>query len=304
MALEFAAKGFRVFATARSTKSLASLEAKGIDILTLDVTQPESISLLKTEISKRTGGTLDILFNNAGMSERLFHMPAVLNEILINKLPVYESPAIEAETSQVRAMFDTNVFGLFAMVEAFTPLLLASTSNSPSQPPTIINTSSVVARLPYLFSAHYNATKAAVTSYSDTLRLELAPLGIKVVTVFMGVVRTGITSPDKIKFSPDSLYIAAEAGVKQRSKDHLSHGMDAKKFASLVAGDILNKRGLTKGNYVWQGTNAFVVWLLNAVGWRKIFDSTVEQGVRFGKDVKHQIYEKSQQSVQKTKSSI
>lgn len=304
MALEFAAKGFRVFATARSTKSLASLEAKGIDILTLDVTQPESISLLKTEISKRTGGTLDILFNNAGMSERLFHMPAVLNEILINKLPVYESPAIEAETSQVRAMFDTNVFGLFAMVEAFTPLLLASTSNSPSQPPTIINTSSVVARLPYLFSAHYNATKAAVTSYSDTLRLELAPLGIKVVTVFMGVVRTGITSPDKIKFSPDSLYTAAEAGVKQRSKDHLSHGMDAKKFASLVAGDILNKRGLTKGNYVWQGTNAFVVWLLNAVGWRKIFDSTVEQGVRFGKDVKHQIYEKSQQSVQKTKSSI
>lgn len=304
MALEFAAKGFRVFATARSTKSLASLEAKGIDILTLDVTQPESISLLKTEISKRTGGTLDILFNNAGMSERLFHMPAVLNEILINKLPVYESPAIEAETSQVRAMFDTNVFGLFAMVEAFTPLLLASTSNSPSQPPTIINTSSVVARLPYLFSAHYNATKAAVTSYSDTLRLELAPLGIKVVTVFMGVVRTGITSPDKIKFSPDSLYTAAESGVKQRSKDHLSHGMGAKKFASLVAGDILNKRGLTKGNYVWQGTNAFVVWLLNAVGWRKIFDSTVEQGVRFGKDVKHQIYEKSQQSVQKTKSSI
>lgn len=303
MALEFAAKGFRVFATARSTKSLASLEAKGIDILTLDVTQPESISLLKTEISKRTGGTLDILFNNAGMSERLFHMPAVLNEILINKLPVYESPAIEAETSQVRAMFDTNVFGLFAMVEAFTPLLLASTSNSPSQPPTIINTSSVVARLPYLFAAHYNATKAAVTSYSDTLRLELAPLGIKVVTVFMGVVRTGITSPDKINFSPDSLYTAAEAGVKQRSKDHLSHGMDAKKFASLVAGDILNKRGLTKGNYVWQGTNAFVVWLLNAVGWRKIFDSTVEQGVRFGKDVKHQIYEKSQQSVQKTKSS-
>ena len=201
-------------------------------------------------------------------------------------------------------MFDTNVFGLFAMVEAFTPLLLASTSNSPSQPPTIINTSSVVARLPYLFSAHYNATKAAVTSYSDTLRLELAPLGIKVVTVFMGVVRTGITSPDKIKFSPDSLYTAAESGVKQRSKDHLSHGMDAKKFASLVAGDILNKRGLTKGNYVWQGTNAFVVWLLNAVGWRKIFDSTVEQGVRFGKDVKHQIYEKSQQSVEKTKSSI
>jgi 1-acylglycerone phosphate reductase len=66
LALEFAARGFRVFATARSLKTLGNLAEKGIETLTLDVTKPESIANLKTEIATRTGGSLDILFNNAG----------------------------------------------------------------------------------------------------------------------------------------------------------------------------------------------------------------------------------------------
>jgi len=60
----------RVFATARSTKSLAHLEAKGIEVLPLEVTSAESISSLKAEVAKRTGGKLDMLFNNAGTSKR------------------------------------------------------------------------------------------------------------------------------------------------------------------------------------------------------------------------------------------
>ncbi|EXA28685.1 hypothetical protein FOVG_19723 [Fusarium oxysporum f. sp. pisi HDV247] len=111
LALEFAAKGYRVFATARSTKSLAGLQEKGIELLTLD---------------------LDILFNNAGM--------------------MYEAPAIEADREQVQNMFNTNVFGLFDMVQAFTLLLLASVAG-PNTPPTIINTASIVACVPYYFTA-------------------------------------------------------------------------------------------------------------------------------------------------------
>jgi 1-acylglycerone phosphate reductase len=48
---------------------MTNLEEKGVETLTLDVTAPESIAALKTEISKRTGGKLDMLFNNAGMSK-------------------------------------------------------------------------------------------------------------------------------------------------------------------------------------------------------------------------------------------
>ena len=69
MALEFAARGLRVFATARSVESMSNLPEIGIETLALDVTVSESITALKDEISKRTGGTLDYLYNNAGSSK-------------------------------------------------------------------------------------------------------------------------------------------------------------------------------------------------------------------------------------------
>ncbi|KAH6874028.1 hypothetical protein B0T10DRAFT_567547 [Thelonectria olida] len=277
LALEFAAREFRVFATARSMKSLALLEEQGIETLTLDVTRQESISALKTEITKRAGGKLDILFNNAGL--------------------MYEAPAIEADPNEVRNMFNTNVFGLFDMIQAFMPLLLASVSGSDT-PPTIINTASIVARLPYLFTAQYNGSKAAVSSYSDTLRIELAPLGIKVVTLFMGVVATKLTSPDKAHFSPDSLYIDAESGLRERSRLHLRDGMNPQEFARLVVQEVTTKSpALGQGEYIWRGGNAYVVWLLNAIGWRKIFDSTVEGAIGLTKDVKGSIFKRGQDIV-------
>jgi 1-acylglycerone phosphate reductase len=58
----------RVFATARSTASLSTLEDKGIGTFALDVTNAASIAALRDEIVKRTGGKLDMLFNNAGTS--------------------------------------------------------------------------------------------------------------------------------------------------------------------------------------------------------------------------------------------
>lgn len=68
LALEFAARGLRVFATARSEKSLSNLREKGIETFVLDVTDSASIASLKDEISKLTDGRLDMLFNNAGTS--------------------------------------------------------------------------------------------------------------------------------------------------------------------------------------------------------------------------------------------
>ncbi|KAK7416698.1 hypothetical protein QQX98_005024 [Neonectria punicea] len=275
LALEFAAQGLRVFATARSTKSLATLEAKGIEVLPLDVTKSESIAALKSEISKRTDGKLDMLFNAGSM---------------------YEMPAIEADSSRIRTMFDANVFGLFDMVTAFTPLLLTSVSNS-THPPTIINTSSIVSRVPYPFSSAYNASKAAVASYSDTLRIELAPLAIKVVTLFMGVVSTGITSPDSVKFGPESLYIDVEEGVKKRNRDHLRLGMKPDEFARGVVRGVLHKPGRAKEEYLWEGSNAFIIWLLKAAGWRKVFDGSMEDSVGLTKEVKRPIHEKGQRSL-------
>lgn len=58
----------RVFATARLGKSLSQLEAKGIEVLPLEVTSAESIAALKAKITKRSGRKLNMLFSNAGMS--------------------------------------------------------------------------------------------------------------------------------------------------------------------------------------------------------------------------------------------
>jgi 1-acylglycerone phosphate reductase len=212
---------------------------------------------------------------------------------------VYEAPAVEADIVRVRQMFDTNVFGLFDMTQAFLSLLLASAPES-RLPPTIINTSSIVSRVPFLFSANYNASKAAVTSYSDTLRLELAPLGIKVVTLFMGQVSTGLMLPDNISFGADSLYIDAEAGVQERSRSHTPKSMKPDEFARQVAHQIFSNPAIGKGEYVWKGTMATLVWFLNAVGFRKIFDSSLEGAVGLSKGtVRKAIYDKGQRSIKR-----
>ncbi|KAH7391623.1 hypothetical protein BKA64DRAFT_110150 [Cadophora sp. MPI-SDFR-AT-0126] len=279
LALEFAAQGLQVFATARSTKSLPLLQEKGIEVLPLEVTSAESIAALKEEIAKRTGGKLDMLFNNAG----IMHL----------------APAIEADPARVRQMFDANVFGVFDMINAFIPLLLAAV-DKPSTPPTIINTASVLARLPFPFSAAYNASKAAVATYSDTLRIELAPLGVKVVTVFMGEVKTGMMAADHISFGEDSVYVDVEERVRERSRQHAQKSMSAEEFARQVVGGVLAKPAIGKGEYLWKGTNAFIVWLLNAVGFRKIFDPTVRGPIGFDKkEIERAIFEKGQRGVKR-----
>ncbi|KAI9044682.1 NADPH-dependent 1-acyldihydroxyacetone phosphate reductase [Aspergillus affinis] len=137
-------------------------------------------------------------------------------------------------------MLDTNVFDLFNMVSAFTPLLLASTTK-PAMLQVIINTSSVLVRLQFAFSAAYNASKAAVTSYSDTLWIELGPLGIKIVTLFMGEVSTNLMSPENISFDPVSIYTVALEGAKERSRNHAKNSMKPEVFAKKVVQAILDK---------------------------------------------------------------
>jgi len=214
---------------------------------------------------------------------------------------VYEIPAIEADSTRVRKMFDTNVFGVFDMINAFIPLLLASATdeNGSRPPPTIINTASILGRLPFAFSAAYNATKAAVISYSDTLRLEVAPLGIKVVTVFMGEVSTGLMSADNISFGQESLYSDVEANVRERSRQHALKSISPEEFARRVVGAVLKEPAIGKGEFVWKGTNASLVWLLDAIGWRKIFDGTVKSPVGLDQEgIRKAIYDKGQRSVQ------
>ncbi|KAL4992942.1 hypothetical protein BDV10DRAFT_200208 [Aspergillus recurvatus] len=232
------ATGDRSLGVYKECPSLSNLEEKGIEAFPFDAASAESIQALKEEIVTRTGGKLDLLFNNAGM--------------------VYEAPAIEADAARIRTIFSTNVHGLFNMVSAFTPVLVASSVQN-AVPLVIINTASILARIPFPFSAAYNASKAA-------------PLGIKVVTLFMGEVRTRLMSPEDICFG------------SEKSRNHAENSMSPEEFAAQIIREILVKSPVYgKGGYLWKGTNAWLIWLLDAMGWRKVFDGTVKKLVGLDK---------------------
>lgn len=168
-ALHLARKGHRVFATGRNEASLASLreEAAGTSLETfrLDVTDAVSIAAVKAAVEERTEGRgVDVLVNNAGYG-------AV-------------GPVEALSDSEVRAQYETNVFGLMAMTRAFLPAMRERGAGR------VINVSSMGGRVTFPFFGVYNSTKYAVEALSDALRQELAVFGVDVILLEPGVIRT------------------------------------------------------------------------------------------------------------------
>jgi short-subunit dehydrogenase len=167
-ALTLAEQGNRVIATGRNQEALRALreESRGsIETVELDVTRSESIDAASREVQRLTdGGGLDALVNNAG-----YGMAA---------------PLIETTERDLRAQFETNVFGLMAVTRAFVPQMQRRGRGR------VINVSSVGGRVTFPFFGAYNATKYAVESLSDALRRELEPFGLQVALVEPGPIRT------------------------------------------------------------------------------------------------------------------
>ena len=158
-ALDLAGRGYHVIASGRRTAELESLRAVAherghrLDTVELDVTSSASIAAAVAAVTRLTDRSgIDVLVNNAGFG--------------------VAGPAVEVTDADLRRQFDTNVFGLMAVTRAFLPQLRARGAAK------IINISSLGGRITLPFMATYNATKYAVESLSDGLRLELKPLGI------------------------------------------------------------------------------------------------------------------------------
>jgi short-subunit dehydrogenase len=151
-----------------SRAQLVSLRAESggaIEIAPLDVTRPESIEALAERVNEITGGYgVDVLVNNAGYG-------------LVGPLEVIRD-------QDLRAQFDTNVFGLMAMTRAFLPAMRQRRSGR------IINVSSMGGRVTFPFMGAYTATKYAVESLSDALRNEVAAFGVQVAVIEPGAINT------------------------------------------------------------------------------------------------------------------
>ncbi|KZV97841.1 NAD(P)-binding protein [Exidia glandulosa HHB12029] len=252
LALEFHAKGCRVFATARNVDKLADLQAKGIETFALDVTNDASVKSAVAKISELTGGTLDILFNNAGQA--------------------YNSAATDLDIDQVKGMFEVNLFGVMRMVRYFAPLLIAAKGK-------IVNVGSIVAIMPYAFGSSYNAAKAALHQYGDTLRVEMAPFGVDVVTVVTGGVTSNIAvnNVSRGRELPEgSLYAPiADVVAKKRSGRSQHNAMPTSVYARKVVSTVLRR----SPTWYWLGNFAWTTWFIATFLPRKTFDFFVSRTV-------------------------
>lgn len=184
-AFEMAKRGFRVLASGRNPEKLKALidEAKnsGIELETilLDVTDGDSIRSAAATVDKLTGGNgLDILVNNAGYSET--------------------GPVDTMDMDRVRNQYETNVFGLLAVTQAFLPAMKKRGSGR------IINVSSIAVYMIMPLFGVYGSTKCAVDSLSEAMRMELAGQGISVVCIEPGPIRTRFT-PRAMETLKDSM---------------------------------------------------------------------------------------------------
>jgi len=160
------ARGWRVVATARDAARVADL-ADGADdrvlALALDVTDPAQVAAAVTTAEARFG-RIDVLVNNAGYG--------------------YQASIEEGEDDEIRAQFEANVFGLFALTRAVLPGMRTRGSGH------VINITSVAGLVGFPGSGYYAASKHAVEGFTDALAAEGAPIGIHATCVEPGPFRT------------------------------------------------------------------------------------------------------------------
>jgi NAD(P)-dependent dehydrogenase (short-subunit alcohol dehydrogenase family) len=166
IALAALARGHRVAVTARNPETTRDIVAKHPDqsfALALDVTERDQVAQAVGETERRFGG-IDVLVNNAGYG--------------------YMAAVEEGEDAAVRAMFDTNYFGVVDMIKATLPGMRRRGSGH------IINISSMTGLVANPPNVYYSSTKFALEALTEALSKEVAPFGIRVTAIEPGAIRT------------------------------------------------------------------------------------------------------------------
>ncbi len=173
MAVFLAANGYRVFAAGRSAEKRASLDRLAaernlrIETLDMDVSDDASVSRGVGRVLDRAG-RIDVLINNAGVA-----YVAVLEELRLDDL---------------RKQYETNVIGVLRVTQAVLPAMRERRSGR------ILNMSSIAGKIASPLMGAYASSKHALEGLSDSLRLELAPFGVRVVLIEPGFIPTNMSN--------------------------------------------------------------------------------------------------------------
>lgn len=170
-------RGDKVAATARKLSSIADLkETYGDNVLTLelDVTKPDQVKQA-VEQAHAHFGRLDIVLNNAGYS-------------LVGTIE-------ESNADEIRALYETNVLGPVAVIQAALPLLRKQGGGH------IVGTSSNLGQVTLPVIGYYCSSKWAFEAIHESLAKEVEQFGIKVTIIEPGAYATEFGSPESLKFS-------------------------------------------------------------------------------------------------------
>jgi NAD(P)-dependent dehydrogenase (short-subunit alcohol dehydrogenase family) len=207
------AHGDNAVVTARNATAVKDLTDRYPDTalaVALDVTDDTQVSAAVTAAEERFGA-VDVLVNNAGYG--------------------YRAAVEEGEDGPVQQLFDTHVFGTVRTIKAVLPGMRARRSG------TIINISSIGARMSPAGSGYYSAVKAAIEALTLSLRREVGPLGITAMTVEPGAFRTDFAGRSLTQSATPIADYAETAGKRRKENDTVhgtQNGDPAKAAAALI----------------------------------------------------------------------
>ena len=218
------ADGHTVYVAARRVEKMRGLETGGATALAMDVTDSEDTERVVRQIIDEQG-RIDALFNNAG-----FGLYGAVEDTSID---------------DARYQFEVNLFGLARLTQLVLPHMRAQGFG------TIVNTSSMGGKIYTPLGAWYHATKHALEGWSDCLRLEVAPFGIRVVIVEPGIINTEFGDPVKgpmLKRSGDGPYGDLARAVAKGTDDmyEKQQGSAPSVIADVVAEAITAKTPKTR----------------------------------------------------------
>jgi short-subunit dehydrogenase len=166
-AAAFRARGARLSLTARSAEKLAAVGGADALVTAGDITAEDTRRNVVDRTLQRFGA-IDVLINNAGMG-------------------MY-APSWRAPMDDVRRMFELNFFAPLALAQQVAEHMRARRSG------TIVNVGSIAGKVTLPWFTLYSASKYALGSWTDGLRMELKPYGVHAMTVCPGYVKTAFQS--------------------------------------------------------------------------------------------------------------
>ena len=192
LALKVLGRGWRLVATARNPEQIQDLVADHAGqalAVKLDVTKPGEIEAA-VKAAEAEFGRVDVLVNNAGYG--------------------YISAIEEGEDQAIREQFETNVFGLINLTKAVLPGMRARHRGH------IVNYSSIGGLVSFAATGYYHATKYAVEGLSESLAVEVEPLGLHVTIVEPGPFRTDWAGRSIVESKTEIADYADTAGKRRQ----------------------------------------------------------------------------------------